>query len=181
MILRKALTIALLSLGAISLSALPSLARPASIVYEANVRAEPSMYSDRIDGLPEGTPLEVLKVVPDTDSTTQSYWYYVRSSGKLRTEGWVTSSLVRFQSSNQLYGTLSGDVGDRINIRSGPSIETKVRHTGVMGDLVSVGKPRYDGGDMWYTVTFANGASGWVREDLINVWPKGCIITCPDN
>jgi hypothetical protein len=75
MILRRELTIALLSLGAIGLSALPSFARPASIDYEANLRAQPSMYSQRVDGLPKGTPLEVLKVVADADSNTQSHWY----------------------------------------------------------------------------------------------------------
>jgi SH3-like domain-containing protein len=177
--LSKTLTVGLLTLGTITLSALPSFARPATIDYEANIRVAPSMYSDRVDGLPSGTPLEVLRILPDTDSNTQSYWYYVRSTGQLRTEGWVTSSLVRFQPSNQQYGTLTGDAGDVINIRSGPTTQSRVLHTGVRGDLVRVGRSRYDGADLWHSVTFANGSAGWVREDLINVWPKGCVITCP--
>ncbi len=176
----KLLTIGLLSLSAMALNALPSMARPGSIDFQANLRSGPSMNADRIDGLPEGTPLEVLKIVPGTSHNIQ-YWYYVRSTGNLRTEGWVTSSLVRFEVSNQNYGTLAGSEGDVINIRVGPYLNSRIAHTGTMGDLVQVGDSYLNAGYRWYNITYSNGASGWVRGDLINVWPQGCIITCPDN
>jgi Bacterial SH3 domain len=183
----KLLTIGLLSLSAIVLNALPSLARPALIDYEANLRSGPSMEADRIDGLPKGMPLEVLRIMPGIGQKIER-WYYVRSTGDLHTEGWVTSSLVRFEASNQNYGTLAGSEGDVINIRSAPNLQSRVVHTGVLGDLVKVGESKFvplgkdygRTGYRWYNVTYPNSASGWVRGDLINVWPQGCIITCPE-
>jgi uncharacterized protein YgiM (DUF1202 family) len=182
----KLLTIGLLSLSAIGMTALPSMARPGSIDGQANLRSGPSMEADRIDGLPEGTPLEVLRIVPATSDNVRT-WYYVRSTGNLRTEGWVTSNLVRFEVSNQNYGTLTGSEDDVINIRSAPNLQSQVVHTGVLGDLVKVGQSKFvplgkgygRTGYRWYNVTYPNGSSGWVRGDLINVWPQGCIITCP--
>jgi hypothetical protein len=183
MIFRKSLVVGLLSVTALMVGALPGMARPATITYEANIRSGPSMQTTRLDGLPKDTPIEVLKIVDDADSDGRGlYWYYVRSTGKLRTEGWVTSTLVRFNASSQNYGTLAGEPGDVINIRSDPSTQRDVLHTGVLGDLVMVGRSARssDGGYPWYYVTYPNGAAGWVRADLISVWPKGCIITCPD-
>lgn len=184
----KLLMVGLLSLGTIVVSAMPSMARPGFITFEANLRSGPSMNATRVDGLPEGTPLEILKIVPGTSHNVK-HWYYVRSTGDLRTEGWVTSSLVRFQVSNQNYGTLAGNEDDVINIRSAPNLQSQVIHTGVMGDLVEVGQSKFVAlgkgygrtGYYWYYITYPNGASGWVRGDLINVWPKGCIITCPEH
>jgi SH3-like domain-containing protein len=175
----KLLTIGLLSLGAIAVTALPSTARPGFIDFQANLRSGPSMEADRIDGLPEGTPLEILRVVPGTGDN-ERHWYYVRSTGNLRTEGWVTSSLVRFEVSNQNYGTLAGSDGDVINIRSAPNTRSRVLHTGVRGDLVEVGESSLQSGYRWYRITYSNGSSGWVRGDLINVWPRACIITCQE-
>lgn len=180
----KLLMVGLLSLGTIVMSALPSMARPGSIYSAANLRAEPSVNSQRIDGLPEGTPLEALKVSMAPGSSRPA-WYYIRSTGNLRTEGWVSAALITFESSNQTYGHLLGDPGDVINIRSAPNLQSKVIHTGLMGDLVEVGESKfvpegtsepgryYKGrtGYYWYKITYTNGASGWVRGDLINVWP----------
>jgi uncharacterized protein YgiM (DUF1202 family) len=186
MILRKILVMGLLSVTALMVAALPGMARPATIDSPANMRSGPSIETEILDGLPEGTPLEVLKVVKDAER--DHYWYYVRSTGKLRTEGWVTAALVQFDSSSQSYGTLAGEPGDVINIRSAPSTQGDVLHTGVLGDLVTVGRSKFVslGGDYgrtgyrWYYVTYPSGAAGWVRGDLIDLWPKGCIITCPD-
>jgi SH3-like domain-containing protein len=168
----KLLMVGLLSLGAIAASALPSMARPGYIYSEANVRSEPSIKADRIDGLPTGTPLEIARVYAG--------WYYVRSTGQLRTEGWVSSALVRFEQTGRRYGNLVGEFDDVINIRSGPSLKSPVKHTGATGDLVEVGESSQgrsgnrpgDPWEKWHYVTYPNGASGWVRNDLIAVWPK---------
>jgi uncharacterized protein YgiM (DUF1202 family) len=186
MILRKSLVVGLLSVTALMVAALPAVARPAAIDSPANVRSGPSIETAILDGLPEGTPLEVLKIVKDAER--DHYWYYVRSTGNLRTEGWVTAALVRFDASSQTYGTLAGEPGDTINLRSAPSTQSEVLHTGVLGDLVTVGQSKFvplgkdygRTGYRWHYVTYPSGAAGWVRGDLINVWPKGCIITCPE-
>jgi uncharacterized protein YgiM (DUF1202 family) len=172
----KSLMVGLLSLGTIAASALPGMARPGYIYSEANVRSAPSFNSRRVDGLPEGTPLEILRVVPGRgDGRT---WYYVHSTGQLRTEGWVSSNLVKFEPTGRQYGTLMGDDGDVINIRSSHSTDSRVKHTGTKGDFVEVGESKFiplgqgygRTGYYWYYVTYPNGASGWVRGDLIAVW-----------
>jgi Bacterial SH3 domain len=179
MIVRKSLVVGLLSVTALMVAALPGMARPGTIDIEANVRADASLQAEVLDGLPVGTSVEVLKIV--TEPTRGDYWYYLRSTGRLKTQGWVRSNLVRLKPSNESYGTLAGESGDVINIRSAPSTQGEVLHTGVLGDLVTVGRSKNsDGGYRWHYVTYPNGAAGWVRGDLINVWPKGCIITCPE-
>lgn len=165
----KLLTIGLLSLSAIAMGELPSMARPGYIYSGANVRSGPSKNADRIDGLPKGTPLEVLRQVSEDGSNWYySNWYYVRSMGDLRTEGWVLAPLVRFEATNDSYGTLGGSEGDVINIRSAPNTQSRVLHTGVTGDWVAVGESSLHNGYRWYKITYPNGASGWVRGDLIN-------------
>jgi len=186
MTLRQQFLMGLLGIGMVMTIAFPGSARRAKVAYEVNLRSGPSVEAKRIDGLPEGTPLEVLKVVSSSDQNNP-YWYYVRSTGRLKTEGWVTSSLVRFNASNQRYGTLIGQQDDVINIRSGPSLKDRAVHTGTLGDLISIGQSKFvpvnnsKAGYYWYYVTYFNGATGWVRGDLINIWPKDCIITCPAN
>jgi Bacterial SH3 domain/GW (Gly-Tryp) dipeptide domain len=178
---RNHFVVGLLSLGAVMASALPSIARPATIDIEANVRSAPSLGADRIDGVPVGTPVEVLRIVDDTHRY-KSFWYYIRSTGNLQTEGWVDGGLVRFGSSIETYGVLLGSMKEVINIRSQPSLVSEIVHTGVGSDLVTVGESQLgDGGYRWYYVTYPNQAAGWVRSDLIDIWPQGCIITCPAN
>jgi hypothetical protein len=173
--------VGLLSLGAVMAGALPSMARPATIDIEANVRSAPSLSASRIDGLPIGTPVEVLKIIDDTHRY-KNLWYYIRSTGDLQAEGWVDSRLVRFGPSSQTYGALIGSVKAVINIRSAPSLVGEVLHTGTGGDLVALGaSQRGDGGSRWHYITYPNQASGWVRSDLIEIWPQGCIVTCPAN
>ncbi len=171
MIFSKRLTVGLLSMGAVVMSALPSLARPATITIEANVRSGASLQASILDGLPVGTNVEVLNVA--FEPTRRDYWYYLRSYGNLKTEGWVRSNLVQFQASDQTYGTLMGEPDDVINIRSAPTTRSEVVHTGIKGDLVAVGEYRKRSEALgWYYVTFPNQSSGWVRSDLISVWPK---------
>ncbi|MBD2326447.1 SH3 domain-containing protein [Alkalinema sp. FACHB-956] len=165
-------------------NALPGMTRPATIDSEgwgAMVRSGPSLKMRELGSLAHGAPVEVLKVTTTNDSDSGLYWYYVQSTGRSRAEGWVSGSLVRFKSSNQTYGTLAGSSNDVINIRSAPSLKGNVVHTGVVGDLVTVGRSSRDAGYRWYHITYPNGSKGWVREDLISVWPQGCIITCPEH
>jgi Bacterial SH3 domain len=183
---RKHLVVGLLSLGAIMAGALPSMARPATIdsaYFGVNVRSEPSLQAPTIDGLPDATPVEVLRIVNlEGGGEGHGAWYYLRSTGGLKTEGWVDGGHVRFGSSSQTYGTLKGGVNEVINVRSAPALVGEILHTGSGGDLVTVGaSQRGDGGSRWYYVTYPNQAAGWVRSDLIDVWPQGCIITCPAN
>lgn len=175
------------SLTAFFASALPSLARPATIDIEANVRSGPSFQSTRIDGLPKGTNVEVSRII--YEAARKDHWYYVRSTGRLKTQGWVSSDLVRFAPSNATYGTLIGQLNGVINIRLGPSLKDPVQHMGVFGDLVRIKRSQFvpDNGSRssrigydWHNIVYPNGATGWVRGDLIQVWPKGCIITCPE-
>jgi uncharacterized protein YgiM (DUF1202 family) len=180
MILRKNLLIGLCSVGAVMLAAMPGMARPATLDTTANVRSAASLQAPIEETLSKGAPVEVMNIVLADDG---NHWYYVISPIEGTASGWVRSDLVRFKSNNLKYGTLTGDRGDKINVRSGPGIDRRILHHGLSGDLVTVGRPQYDGydGDMWYEVKFPNGSAGWVREDLVSVWPKGCIITCPDN
>lgn len=184
-VFRSGVVAGLLSIAALTVDALPGMARPASIdpaqTGGVNVRSGPSLQTMAIDSLPGGTPIEVLNIVGN-ENVGSPYWYYIRSTGRVTTEGWVASELIRFNSSRQTYGTLTGDPGDTINIRSAPNTDEAVLHTGIVGDLVTVGRSmRGDEGYIWRYVTYPNRSSGWVRADLIAVWPKGCIVTCPDN
>ncbi len=187
MIFRKTWVIGLLSVSALMVSALPGMARPGTIesaYFGVNLRSGPSLQDTVLDALPDKTPIAVLRIV---NSEGQN-WYYVRSRGNLKTEGWIDGGYVSFLPSEQIYGTLAGEPGDVINIRSTPSTQSEVLHTGALGDLVTVGRSQFvplgnsygRTGYRWHYVTYPSGAAGWVRGDLINVWPKGCIITCPE-
>jgi uncharacterized protein YgiM (DUF1202 family) len=173
MIFRKSLVVGLLSVGGLIASALPGVARPATITIEANVRSAASLQANVLDGLPVGSNVEVLNIVREPKRGDD--WYYLRATGNIKTEGWVRSNLVTFKESNQTYGTLKSErKDDNINLRSGPSRQGKVLHTGIVGDLVMVGRSlKSDDGKHWYYVTYPNRSAGWVREDLINVW-RGC-------
>jgi hypothetical protein len=172
MIFCKSLVVGLLTVGGLIASALPGVARPATIGIEANVRSAASLEARVLDGLPVGTNVEVLNIFqePERYQQQQHTWYYLRSSGRIKTEGWVRRELVNFGSTSESYGTLSADLDDVINIRSAPTTQGKILHTGVTGDLVTVGRAMTgDGGKRWYHVTYPNRSAGWVREDLISI------------
>ncbi|MEB3292478.1 MAG: SH3 domain-containing protein [Synechococcales bacterium] len=193
MMVRQIAIAALLSLGTMVMGALPSMARPGTIDapdFGVNLRLRPSSQAPVIDALPDRTPIEILRIVNNPEPQESGVdWYYVRSTGRLKTEGWIRSGYLRFQPSNQIYGTLAGEPNDVINIRSTPSTQARVLHTGLVGDLVLVGQSKFvplgNGygrtGYQWHYITYPNGAAGWVRGDLISVWPRGCIITCPEH
>jgi uncharacterized protein YgiM (DUF1202 family) len=173
------MAIGLATLGTIVASSLPAIARPATLSTEdangqVNLRSGTSLKSSVLEVLNNGGSVEVLNII----QLKGDYWYYVRSS----VEGWVKGDLVRFKSSDQRFATLKGNRDEQVNVRSGPTTTSRANHYGLTGDLVSVGRSiKGDAGYYWYYVTFPNQSSGWVRGDLLAIWPKGCIITCPDD
>jgi uncharacterized protein YgiM (DUF1202 family) len=169
-------------LGTLLATSLPSLARSATLSTQdangrVNLRAAASVKARVLAELKQGGTVEVLNIFKGSDGT---YWYYVQSAPE-GTAGWVRGDFVRFKQSKQQYGTLQGERDDKINVRSAPSRKGNILHYGLVGDLVVVERSMPgDEGYRWHYVTFPNQAAGWVREDLLSLWPKGCIITCPD-
>lgn len=170
--------VGLLSFGALMASALPAIARPATLINDSNLRTGPSLTDSISRVLPRGSNVEVLNIRLANDG----YWYYVRSQVQGRAEGWVVSNLAEFEPSQKRYATLVGERGDTINVRSAPGLDRNILHYGVPGDLVTVEESSQEfQGYRWHRVKFPSNATGWVREDLLSIWPQGCIITCPAN
>lgn len=71
-------------------------------------------------------------------------------------------------------GTLTASPGSRINVRSGPSINTRSPHYGVPGDRIEIIRCVQDqdttGSNLnWCNVRFVQSqATGWVRSDFID-------------
>lgn len=158
------------------------IARPAIISTEdeyskVNIRAAASTRSSILQQLSDGTAVEVLNIFRAEDGI---YWYYLKDE-RSRLEGWVHGGFVRFRPSDRSYATLNGDRNDKINVRSGPGQKNSIAHYGLVGDLVLVERDTMgDDGYRWYYVEFPSQAKGWIRQDLLLIWPKGCIITCPN-
>ncbi|MEA5574027.1 SH3 domain-containing protein [Calothrix sp. UHCC 0171] len=173
------LTAGLLTLGTLITGVLPAIARPATLDSRSNLRTEPSVKAPVEEILPSGSSVEVMNIRLANDG---KYWYYVQPKVEGRLSGWIRSDLVRFKLSNKRYATLAGNRGNKINVRSAPSLNSKVLHYGLSGDLVTVENTYTEYGKLrWYQVRFPSNATGWVREDLLSIWQQGCIITCPTN
>jgi uncharacterized protein YgiM (DUF1202 family) len=173
------LTAGLLSFGTLMAGILPVMARPATLDATSNLRSDTSITSSMLELLPKGSNVEVLNIRIGNDG---NYWYYIQPDVEGSQNGWVRSDLVRFQTSDKRYATLGGSRRDKINVRSGPNLNSKVLHHGLSGDLVTI-EDSYQqyGKQSWYRVKFASNATGWIREDLLSIWEKGCIITCPEH
>jgi uncharacterized protein YgiM (DUF1202 family) len=175
------LAASLLALSTLLATSLPVMARPATLSTQdtngrVNLRSGASIKSRVLEELKQGGDVEVLNIFKGSDG---AYWYYVQSAIEGTEAGWVRSDFVRFKSSKQQYGTLKGKRDDKINVRSAPSRKGNILHYGLAGDLVVIERSMQgDEGYRWHYVTFPSQASGWVREDLLSVWPPGCIITC---
>ncbi|BAZ13483.1 hypothetical protein NIES4071_53220 [Calothrix sp. NIES-4071] len=169
----------ILSFGTLMTGALPVMARPATLTTDSNLRTDASLTASILEVLPPGSNVEVLNITAGSDG---NYWYYVRPEVEGTPDGWIRSNLVSFKPSSKSYATLVGSLGDKINVRSSPSLNSKILHYGLSGDLVTVEDSYKESGNYrWYRVKFPSNATGWVRQDLISVWPKGCIITCPEH
>lgn len=64
--------------------------------------------------------------------------------------------------------TLTASPDSAVNLRSGPSTDFAVVHTGVAGDAVTILESYGEEGSTWYWVQFEDSAAmGWVRADLV--------------
>lgn len=102
-------------------------------------------------------------------------WYFVKfPSGA---EGWIQQAQTRsandspkvaeFPRSAQLVGQTPGS---RVNLRSAPSGKADAPSYGLVGDqVVALQQAQGDDGKLWYFVRFPSNATGWVREDLIDL------------
>jgi uncharacterized protein YgiM (DUF1202 family) len=173
------LTAGLLTFGTLMTGILPAMARPATLDSRSNLRTNPSVKAPVEEILPSGSNVEVLNITLENNN---NYWYYVQPQVEGTLSGWIRSDLVRFKPSNKRYATLAGSRGNKINVRSTASLNSKILHYGLAGDLVTVENTYKEYGKLrWYRVQFPSNATGWVREDLLSIWPQGCIITCPAN
>lgn len=65
---------------------------------------------------------------------------------------------------------VASDPKSPINVRDGANTSSVARHVGYAGDKVQILEEKTDSqGQMWYRVTFASQASGWIRGDFISV------------
>lgn len=155
--------------------ALPTLARPATLIAQSgsriNVRSAPSTQAASPHYGLVGDRVNVLqaRIAPD-----QYLWNYVKfASGAT---GWVRGDFVRYTEGMAQYAMLTGNPGDRVNVRNAPSTRAVSPHFGVAGDVVQVLTQKTGSdGYMWRYVSFPSGAEGWVRGDLAEIMSQeGC-------
>ncbi|MDZ8108606.1 MAG: SH3 domain-containing protein [Nostoc sp. DedQUE12a] len=176
--LMRKLTAGLLTFGTLMTQVLPVMARPATLTSRSNLRTDASLNASVEEILPSGANVEVLNITVGNDG---EYWYYVQPKLEGTLSGWLRSDLVRFEVSNKRYATIAGKRGYKINVRSSPNLKSKVVYNALSGDLVTVEDSyKQPGQYRWYRIKFPSNVIGWVREDLLSIWPQGCIITCPE-
>lgn len=172
------LTAGLLTFGTLITGVLPAMARPATLTSVSNLRTSASLTAPVEEILPLGSNVEVLNITLGDDN---DYWYYVQPPIEGTASGWVRGNLVSFKPSKKRYATIGGNNGDKINVRSSPNIGSKIVYNALSGDLVTIESTYKEFSQYrWYCIKFPNGFIGWVRADLLSIWPEGCIITCPD-
>ncbi|MCF2149083.1 SH3 domain-containing protein [Desmonostoc muscorum LEGE 12446] len=172
------LTAGLLTFGTLMTGVLPVMARPATLTSRSNLRTAASLTAPVEEILPSGANVEVLNITVGNDGDR---WFYVQPKVEGTLSGWLRSDLVRFEVSNKRYATIAGNRGYKINVRSSPNLRSKVLYNALSGDLVTV-EDTYKQADQyrWHRIKFPSNVTGWVREDLLSIWPEGCIITCPE-
>jgi uncharacterized protein YgiM (DUF1202 family) len=147
-------------------TALPSLARPATLIAQSgsqiNVRSAPTISASRAHYGLAGDRVEVMRSVIGSD---RAAWDYVKFASGAK--GWVRGDLVRYRDGKAEYGVLGGKAGDRINVRATPSTSATSPHYGMQGDVVQLLKNTNTNGSTWHFVQFPSGAKGWVRGDLV--------------
>ncbi|WP_416670483.1 protein kinase domain-containing protein [Egbenema bharatensis] len=141
-----------------------------------NIYAQPSTRSAAPHYGLEGDRVTALEQIQGEDGYT---WYFVQfPSGA---DGWIRSDAVRssqvpppvpespvsFPQTAQIIGQTSGS---RVNVRSTPSTRANSPHYGLVGDRVTVlEQAQGDDGRTWYSVQFSSGATGWIREDFVEL------------
>lgn len=173
-------TLSLLPLVATSLlslaAVLPASARPAVLVAQEpgsqiNVRLEPTTRARSPHYGVVGDKIEVLRSTYQRDG---QQWNYVKfASGA---QGWIRADYISYLDSTDRYAVLTGNPGDRINVRSNPSLRAASPSYGMQGDVVKVlDQTQASDGYIWQYVQFPTGTQGWVRGDLVQfVDEPGC-------
>lgn len=166
---------ALLFAAALFIAAAPAYARPAKLQTAdaqglINLRSAPTLQSNVITQLPADSVVNVLRHVP---IATEGYvWNYVKiSNGQM---GWIRYNLINYIASRARYGSIfTQDKDAYVNVRSGPSTAGSIVGKGQQGDVLQiVNTLPGDHGYKWHYVKFSAGKTpGWVREDLVNLWP----------
>ncbi|MEM9087387.1 MAG: serine/threonine protein kinase [Cyanobacteria bacterium P01_F01_bin.53] len=70
------------------------------------------------------------------------------------------------------YGWLRGIApGNQVDVYPGPMFDPGPQHYGLVGDRVAIldSGSGYDDGLLWYRIEFESGATGWVRNDFIEL------------
>ncbi len=152
---------------------LPAFARPATLITQdtgsrINVRSAPSTSASTPH---YGLPGDRVEITRSSMARDGYQWFYVQFSSKA--EGWVRGDFVRYTEGMAEYGILGGKPGDRINVRSTPSIKATSPHYGIEGDVVRLVGQTVRDGYAWHYVEFPSGAKGWVRGDLVRSMDVG--------
>jgi uncharacterized protein YgiM (DUF1202 family) len=177
MALMTKVTAGLLTFATLTSGVLPATALPATMTTRSNLRTGASLTAQVEEILPSGSTVEVLNITVGDDG---KYWYYVQPNLEGTLSGWVRNDLVSMKLGNKRYGTITGKRGYKVNVRSSPNLTGKVVRNAASGDLVTIEDSYQEVGQYrWYRIRFPGNVTGWVREDLLSIWPKGCIITCP--
>jgi hypothetical protein len=153
--------------------ALPAFARPATLVAQdncsrINVRSSPSTTAPSPHYGLAGDRVEITHSNMGRDGYQ---WFYVQFSSKA--QGWVRGDFIRYTEGMAEYAVLGGKPGDRISVRSTPSVSAASPHFGIEGDVVRLVNQTVRNGYAWHYVEFPSGAKGWVRGDLVRPMDVG--------
>ncbi|MGG6269766.1 protein kinase domain-containing protein [Leptolyngbya sp. AN03gr2] len=154
----------------------PSVSYP--VILEGIAGGQVRVYSQpntRSDSPQYGLTGDRVTVTREMEGSDGELWLFVRfPSGA---EGWVQGEQTRpldeppktaeFPRSAQITGQTAGS---RVNLRSAPSTSASSPSYGLVGDqVVALQQARGDDGRIWYFVEFPSKATGWVREDFIDL------------
>lgn len=187
--LSNVLRVSLATAAIVTMTALPSWARPARVVgasrdSQVNVRDIASTNSVVVAYAVSG---DIVDVLDSHISEEDGYgWYKVRLAN--RAIGWIRADLLRFGVPINNYGggdgrgsdndlgfimrMNAGSAGNKLAVRTGPGFDTSVAFYGRHGDRVRVDNVLTNRDGTWYYVTYPNAlrgviSSGWVRRDVL--------------
>ena len=137
---------------------------------KVNVRSEPSIKADIVTQLMINEEFEIEGKTDDTETISEQtdYWYKIEKNGQ---KGWVFGALTS-ETLNEKTNFDSDDatleiLGDKVNVRSEPSIKGKVLFQLKMNEVVEVKKQSEnyetvgEQTDYWYQIE-KDGKRGWV-------------------
>ncbi len=123
-----------------------------------NLRQSPSLSSSIVSVLSRGEKIFV--------QSYKSGWIGIYlESGK---KGWVHEKFISSSPCNGDKCKVRYVIGNKINVRTSPSLNSKVISTANQGDKVSVIAYKNEG---WVKVAFSDGRTGWIHEKFIGKEP----------